>query len=103
MFALALERDPAQIKDLLPGVQSWVVEVGVIASVCLVFWLLLRRRGLGRPQVSAPWPGALRKFFAALLIVALGCYAAAGAARLPSLYRAATHYFRDQPVDPVTS
>src|SRR5204862_4941949 len=84
-------------------VQNWVVEVGVIASVCLVFWLMLRRRGSRRAQVSSPWPGSLRNFFAAVLVVALGCYAAAGAARLPSLYRAATHYFKDQPVDPITS
>ena len=58
--------------DLLPGVQTWAAEVGVLATACLVFWLLIRRGGASRPQVGAPWPSSIRTFFIALLLGALG-------------------------------
>jgi hypothetical protein len=103
MFAaLSLERDPAQIKDLVPGVQTWAMEVGVFATVGLICWLLFRRRS-HRGQVGEPWPAAVRTFFTLLVLGTLFSYLAVGALRLPSLIDVVKAYFRDKPIPELSS
>jgi hypothetical protein len=81
MFAAGLffERDELKLDDLLPGLQSYVVNAGLLVAIVLLFYLVLSPL-LAQDRSGSKTPGWVRSGFKLFVALAILAYAAYGLA-----------------------